>query len=74
MFNSPKAYCSQSYLLAMPYVAEQMPHLAALLAAYSTLALASCTLHSPLAATPSSRSQYLSLCDGDDESCIEGGV
>jgi hypothetical protein len=43
----------------MPPVAEQMPRLAALLAAYSTLAPVSYTLRSPLAATPSSHSQYL---------------
>jgi hypothetical protein len=48
----------------MPPIAEQMPHLVALLIACSTLATASCTLCSPLSTAPSSRSQYLALCDG----------
>jgi hypothetical protein len=45
-----------SYLLAMSPIAEHMPCLAALFDACNALAPASCTLHSPLAATPSSRS------------------
>jgi hypothetical protein len=36
-----------SYLLATPPIAEKMSHLAALLAACSTLAPANCILHSP---------------------------
>jgi hypothetical protein len=63
MFNSLKADCSRSYILATPPVAEQMPRLAALCAACSTLTPSSCTLHSLLDAT-SSRSQYLAPCDG----------
>jgi hypothetical protein len=48
----------------MAPIAEQMPHLAAVLAACSTLAPTSCTLHSPLAAAPSSCLQYLATYDG----------
>jgi hypothetical protein len=59
-----KLIVHDSYLLAMSLVAEQMPHLTALLAACSTLALASYTFHSPLATATSSRSQYLAPCDG----------
>jgi hypothetical protein len=43
-----------------------MSRLAAPLVACSTLTPASCTLHSPLAAAPSSRSQYLAPCDGGE--------
>jgi hypothetical protein len=50
-------------ILAKVLVAEQMPHLTAL-TAYSTLAPASGTLRSSLAAAPSSRLQYLAPCDG----------
>jgi hypothetical protein len=45
-------------------IANEMPRLTTLLTAYSTLAPASCTIHSPLAAAPSPRSQYLAPCDG----------
>jgi hypothetical protein len=55
--------CSQSYLLATPSVVEQIPHLTTLLVACSTLAPASCTLRSSLAAAPYSHSQYLALCN-----------
>jgi hypothetical protein len=48
----------------MPPIAEQMLCLATLLATCSALAPASCTLHSPLATAPSSRSQYFAPCDG----------
>jgi hypothetical protein len=56
VFNSPKADCSRSYLLATPPVAEQMSCPAALLAACSTLAPVSYTFRSPLAAGPSPHS------------------
>jgi hypothetical protein len=65
VFNSLKADCSRLYLLATPPVAEQIPHLTALLAACSTLAPTSCTLRSPSTAAPSSRLQYLAPCDDD---------
>jgi hypothetical protein len=42
---------------------EKMSCLAALLAVCSTLAPTSYTLHSTLAVAPSSRLQYLALCD-----------
>jgi hypothetical protein len=59
-----KLIVHDSYLLATLLVAEQMSHLAALLIACSTLTPESYTLRSPLAAAPSSCSQYLAPCDG----------
>jgi hypothetical protein len=58
-----KLIVHDSYLLAMPPVAEQILRLTALLTAYSTLTPASGIPRSPLATAPSSRSQYLALCD-----------
>jgi hypothetical protein len=64
VFNSLKADCSRSYLLALPPVAEPLPHLAALLTACSTHAAVSCTLHSTSSTAASSRRQYPAPCDG----------
>jgi hypothetical protein len=58
VFNSPKVDCSRSYLLAMPPVAEPLLCLAALLAACSTHAYASCTLCSASSTVTSSWRQY----------------
>jgi hypothetical protein len=55
VFNSLKADCEQSYLLATPPVAEPLPRLAALLTACSTHVSASCTLHSTSSTAASSR-------------------
>jgi hypothetical protein len=54
----------ESYLLATPPIVEHLLHLPTLLTACSAFAPVNCTLHSPLAAAPSSRSQYLALCYG----------
>jgi hypothetical protein len=67
VFNSLKADCSPSYLLATPPAVEQMPRLAALRVAYSSLATASCTLYSPFTDAPFSCSQYLARC-------VDGGI
>jgi hypothetical protein len=48
----------------MPPVAEPLPRLAAMLAAYSTCAAASYTLYFASSTTASSRQQYPAPCDG----------
>jgi hypothetical protein len=55
VFNSLKADCSRSYLLATPLVAEPLSRLAALLTVCSTRVYASCTLHSTTSTAASSR-------------------
>jgi hypothetical protein len=64
VLNSLKADCSRSNLLAMPPVAEPLPLLAALLAAYSTRVSTSCTLRYASSTIASSQWQYPATCDG----------